>query len=499
MVADISGWGSKFFPEVRICFRSSASVVISRRLQAAFLSGMLAATAAIVYLGASRVGYQHLVAKKEAAVARALTAKSDVERRISGLQQKLAALIRDRDQARTQTAALTDEAGRLRNQLSATDGRLRSLEQTQTPPIQQRANTDKQPPATGAGETATAGQIADQAKTLDQTQQALQQEKAQSAALAAQLGKIQADRAAEEVRFAQYKASLEETAKELEQLGTVRGKPAVRRARVRVQLGEIWQKLSQIQLPQPQDQLAAAAPGAPSAAASTPPGDGGIGIGDLAMNGVVAFEHALRSAGVDVARVLSKFGTAPAEGGPFVPPPKDSLAAAADTVSPEKLAAIEALEKTLPISAPLAHYEIGSPFGARIDPFNRRPSFHTGIDMDAPYSSPVYATAPGTVIYSGWLGDYGQAVEIDHGLGIVTLYAHLRRCLVSVGQNVPAQAEIGLVGTTGRSTGPHVHYEVRVDGQPQDPEKFLGLAHLLPVATARQITPAAGGPAGSSR
>ena len=194
---------------------------------------------------------------------------------------------------------------------------------------------------------------------------------------------------------------------------------------------------------------------------------------------------------------MSSFGAAPAEGGPFVPPPKAGLAAAGP-VAPEKLAAIEALAKTLPLSAPLAQYEIGSQFGPRIDPFNHRPSFHTGVDMDAPYSSPVYATAPGTVIYSGWLGDYGQVVEIDHGFGIVTLYAHLHRCLVSVGQTVAAQAEIGLVGTTGRSTGAHVHYEVRVDGQPQDPEKFLDLARLLP-ASARQLTPAAAGPAGNSR
>jgi murein DD-endopeptidase MepM/ murein hydrolase activator NlpD len=90
-------------------------------------------------------------------------------------------------------------------------------------------------------------------------------------------------------------------------------------------------------------------------------------------------------------------------------------------------------------------------------------------------------------------------VEIDHGFGIVTLYAHLRRCLAAVGQTVPAQAEIGLVGMTGRSTGPHVHYEVRVDGQPQDPEKFLSLARLLPAAATSGLIPVAGGPAGNSR
>ena len=108
--------------------------------------------------------------------------------------------------------------------------------------------------------------------------------------------------------------------------------------------------------------------------------------------------------------------------------------------------------------------------------------------MDASYRSPVYATAPGTVIYAGWLGDYGRAVEIDHGLGIVTLYAHLTRCLVSAGESVDRHSEIGLVGSTGRSTGPHVHYEVRVDGRPIDPAKFLGLARLLPASAASALS-----------
>jgi murein DD-endopeptidase MepM/ murein hydrolase activator NlpD len=256
-------------------------------------------------------------------------------------------------------------------------------------------------------------------------------------------------------------------------------------------LGEIGQKLSQIKLPLIRAQAAAPGPGLGTTAVATPEG---VSVAQLGPKEVGALETALRSAGVDVARIMPRLGAAGAEGGPFVPPPK---ADGSTAVSPEKLAAIQQLAKTLPVSAPLARYTIGSPFGPRTDPFNGRAAFHTGIDMDAPYGSPVYAAAPGTVIYAGWLGDYGKVVEIDHGLGIVTLYAHLRRWLVTVGETVPAQQEIGLVGMTGRSTGPHVHYEVRVDGQPEDPEKFLGLARLLPAA-APQVIPAAAAPAGNS-
>jgi murein DD-endopeptidase MepM/ murein hydrolase activator NlpD len=111
--------------------------------------------------------------------------------------------------------------------------------------------------------------------------------------------------------------------------------------------------------------------------------------------------------------------------------------------------------------------------------------FHTGIDMVAPYMSPVYATAPGVVTYAGFRNDYGRVVEINHGNGISTRYAHLHRYIVSVGERVAAHQQIGFLGSSGRATGPHVHYEVLVNGEPQDPEKFLGLARLVPVAAQR--------------
>jgi murein DD-endopeptidase MepM/ murein hydrolase activator NlpD len=469
MVDKTTCWGSRFFPEIQICFRSSGPVRLSPRLQAALLSTVLAGTAAFTYVGVSGLGYEHLAAKKEFAAARAQAVSSGLQKRIDGLEQQVALVTRDRDKARSEAASLADQTGSLRSRLSSIEASLQSQ---------------------------------------SQAQQALQQQQARNTALTAQLDKIASDRAAEhaqlaqykgaEAQLAQYKASLEQTARELAQLGQVRSKITIKRGGVHLELGQIWQKLSQIQLPLPGSTVAmAGSPASVAAAGTKPPGGVSPGVGDLGPDAVAAFEQTLRSAGVDVPRILSQLGKGPAEGGPFVPPPKTE-GAPADPASPEKLAAIRALANTLPIAAPLARYELGSRFGPRIDPFNHRPAFHTGIDMDAPYASPVYATAPGTVIYAGWLGDYGQVVEIDHGFGIVTLYAHLRRCLAAVGQTVPAQAEIGLVGMTGRSTGPHVHYEVRVDGQPQDPEKFLSLARLLPAATPGPI-PAAGGPAGNSR
>ena len=119
----------------------------------------------------------------------------------------------------------------------------------------------------------------------------------------------------------------------------------------------------------------------------------------------------------------------------------------------------------------------------REDPENGHAGFHTGIDLRAPYDLPVYATAPGVVTFASYRNDYGKIVEIDHGNGITTRYAHLHAFTVSVGQRVAAHTQIGYLGSTGRATGPHVHYEVVVNGEPQDPEKFFGLARYVPAMT----------------
>jgi murein DD-endopeptidase MepM/ murein hydrolase activator NlpD len=467
---------------------------VSPRLQAVILSGVLVGASAFAYVGASRLSYERIAAKKAAEAARAGSISTNLEQQVAALQKKLTAFSHDREQAQRQVAMLGNQVATLRNQLSATASKLQSLELTDSQFAHPLDDIEELFPVVEPEANSKTRQ------KLDETKQALGlDERAQSAALTAQLGKMQADRAAEQAQFANDKARLEQTAKALAQLGAAQNKWTMRRDWVRARLGEIWQQLSQIELSlsQPGSRGVAADDDESSAGGPIPPSNGRIGLADLGLKEITEFERALRSAGVNVARILSLFGTALAEGGPYVPPPKGERATA-DAISPEKLVAIQSLAKSLPVSAPLAQYEIASPFGARVDPFKSRPSFHTGVDMDAPYSSPVYSAASGTVIYAGWLGDYGKAVEIDHGFGIVTLYGHLRRSLVFAGQNVAAQAEIGLVGTTGRSTGPHVHYEVRVDGQPQDPEKFLALARLLP-APARPLTPTAAGPTGNSR
>jgi murein DD-endopeptidase MepM/ murein hydrolase activator NlpD len=140
-------------------------------------------------------------------------------------------------------------------------------------------------------------------------------------------------------------------------------------------------------------------------------------------------------------------------------------------------AQVDRLTRTLgnvPIRRPVTgEADLSSGFGMRIDPFLRSPAMHTGMDMRGETGDPVHATANGTVTIAGWQGGYGKMVEIDHGNGLATRYGHLSSIDVDVGKTVRTGQVIGKVGTTGRSTGPHLHYETRVDGEAVDPQKFL--------------------------
>lgn len=112
-------------------------------------------------------------------------------------------------------------------------------------------------------------------------------------------------------------------------------------------------------------------------------------------------------------------------------------------------------------------------FGERSDPFNGEGAFHAGVDISCGYGQPVLAPADGTVTYAGMYSGYGRLVEIDHGNGIATRYGHLSGFAVADGQSVRRGQVIGYVGLSGRSTGPHLHYEVRIHDTPVNPHKFL--------------------------
>jgi murein DD-endopeptidase MepM/ murein hydrolase activator NlpD len=183
--------------------------------------------------------------------------------------------------------------------------------------------------------------------------------------------------------------------------------------------------------------------------------------------------------GLDLASMET---TAPqsAVGGPFVPArlPRDAgpFERQLHRINLTRVQ-IDRLNRTLavvPYRKPvIGQVEFTSGFGIRSDPFLGRPAMHTGLDFRASSGDPVRATAYGKVITAGWQGGYGKMVEIDHGNTLTTRYGHLSEIGVKVGDIVRIGQVIGAVGSTGRSTGPHLHYETRIDGDAVDPQKFL--------------------------
>jgi len=168
-------------------------------------------------------------------------------------------------------------------------------------------------------------------------------------------------------------------------------------------------------------------------------------------------------------------------GGPFIAASPDDPAfgrAVADASREiDSARKLRKLMPHLPVRYPLVgDATLSSPFGYRPDPFLGRPALHPGIDMVQPYGSEIKATAVGRVTHAGPLGGYGNCVEIDHGNGVVTRYGHMSEVLVEEGETVEIGEAIGRIGSTGRSTGAHLHYEVRVDGEAVDPERFLTAA-----------------------
>ena len=159
-------------------------------------------------------------------------------------------------------------------------------------------------------------------------------------------------------------------------------------------------------------------------------------------------------------------------GGPFIPDHEvsyDNLLKQVDTY----LKTI----RTMPLGKPVSG-RISSPFGKRLDPVNNKKAIHEGVDIKGTRGDRIIATAGGKVIKAMKNGGYGNYVEIDHGNGYVTAYAHMQNYLVKKGETVKQGQVIGQVGSTGRSTGPHLHYEIRLNQKPIDPEKFMKVADI---------------------
>jgi murein DD-endopeptidase MepM/ murein hydrolase activator NlpD len=473
--------------------------VLGHRKAAALGTAAAIGLAASAYFGIGYARYGYLAAAEQAAARRAESTNADLQDALAQLRDQLGAANRALGLAQDRLAALSNEANK---QLA----------------VSEQAATSK------------ADRVAQLTHALEETQRELHLAEAQRVTLLARLSKANTDLTEEQARQQQAQAGLDQWQKKLQQLTGDHDKAAGERNQLHARLGDLEQQHLQPtqQPPQPvaevhpepasptpvavapapapaqaiAPQVAPAAPAqaiapqvapvapaqaiapqvAPAAPAVAPQAAAPAGAGtdrEASSGRLAQFERVLASAGVDVEHLFADLGVRGGLGGPFIPAQRGNVD---PTPSPETLASLHNLAEALPLSAPMENYRETSPFGGRQDPFNGRLAFHPGVDLAAPYGTPVYATAAGVVTFAGYRSDYGKIVEINHDHGIVTRYGHLARYTVLVGERVAAGTQIGYEGSTGRSTGPHVIYEVDVNGEPQDPDKFLMLARYIPAA-----------------
>jgi murein DD-endopeptidase MepM/ murein hydrolase activator NlpD len=211
-------------------------------------------------------------------------------------------------------------------------------------------------------------------------------------------------------------------------------------------------------------------------------------------------EELLALTGLDVDELLSRQGVLPiGQGGPFIAAvsapgstvDQFSATVAALDLHMDRWEGLQQMLKALPLSAPIDNSYISSGFGQRLDPFTKKLARHDGVDFAGRPRTPVFVPAPGEVVFAGRRGGYGKMIEIDHGYGVRTRYAHLGTILVKVGDKIRYRDEIGLMGNTGRSTGAHLHWEILVNARAIDPIRFLNagryLAKSRPEATAAHV------------
>ena len=207
---------------------------------------------------------------------------------------------------------------------------------------------------------------------------------------------------------------------------------------------------------------------------------------------IAQVEGIIAATGLDLARIVKpstppENPTAP-RGGPFVPwkqqvvadNPAESRRINGVATSLERLKALRDTLARVPLATPLAQLEIANGFGYRSDPFTGQAAMHEGLDLRGDRNTEIHATAAGTIAFAGWKSDYGNLVEINHGSGLVSRYAHLSQIFVKTGETVTLHQKVGLIGATGRATGAHLHYEIRVDGQARNPVNFLKAHRNVP-------------------
>jgi murein DD-endopeptidase MepM/ murein hydrolase activator NlpD len=470
MVAKLAKWGAKLFPERQILVRTEGRisfVTLTRRSQIAATTGVFLGVAALGYLVVGYVHFGHVISAKQAQVVRAELSNRELRRQLAELQSQLATATAEIDGTQYRLDIIGSEYGTLQGSLSDTEQALQGIADARTQLMAERDDLLAQLQQAQDEASSKADYAEQLAKNLEQNKTELSQTEAQRRSLNTRIQQLEKDVQASNARALEFKTAFDGTQVKLQQISSERERLQGERERLAAERDALKQKLQSIEARLSKADTPKADAKTAMSAASLPK------EAQAKVNGVFgSLEGMVAATGLNVENFIARLGgPAKGEGGPYIALGGLDQASAEDQVAREET--LRKLLKALPLAAPLGQYQVESPFGARLDPINHRQGFHPGVDLTSAFRSPVYSTAPGVVTYAGPRDTYGKFVEIDHGNGIVTHYAHLHRVTVARGQRVGAHQEVGELGSTGRSTGPHLHYEVVVDGEPLDPEKFL--------------------------
>jgi murein DD-endopeptidase MepM/ murein hydrolase activator NlpD len=414
---------------------------------AATVLGACAAALVAVQLGTGYVEGRSIlsflqveVALRQAEFEEAEHSNADLREHVAQLEQRLEAAKRELTDAQQRLAQAAEQNGELRGQLYTVELKLAALEE-QRDEAQERL---------GAAEESFAAKSAELDEVAAAIETAARHGDTQRTVLVGRLKLVEAEK--------------EEAARRVDEMKRALAAAEKKASVAFAERDRMKAQLAQLERDAPAEAALAAAPAEKA-------------------SGWPEVEGLLASVGVDVAGLLAKFnlGTS-GRGGPFlaIDPRAENGAGQVPLENLRKLL------KSLPLAAPLEKFKLESRFGTRRDPFNRKRAMHAGLDFTAPFRTPVFATAPGKVVFAGAKREYGRTVEVDHGHGIVTRYAHLHRTSVVTGQRLSGREQIGQLGSSGRSSGPHLHYEILVNGVPQDPQRFLEAGRSAVKMTAAQ-------------
>jgi murein DD-endopeptidase MepM/ murein hydrolase activator NlpD len=470
MVAKLAKWGAKLFPERQILIRTEGRIsymTLTRRAQVVAATGALLSVVAVGYLVARTVHFGHVISARQAQVAKAELSNRELRRQLTDLQSQLVTATAEVDGTQYRLDVIGSEYGTLQGSLSDTEQALKGIVDARTQLIAERDDLLAQLQTAQDDANSKADIAAQLAQSLEQNKSELGQTEAQRRTLNSRIQQLEKDVQASNDRAAVFKAAFDNMQAKLQQISGERERIMAERERLAVERDALKQKLQSIEA-----RLSQGEPAKPDAKTSDNVSSVSAQARTKIDRAFGSLESMVAATGLNVEDFIARLGgPAKGEGGPYI-----ALGAAGQTSPQDQAAREETLRKllkALPLAAPLGQYQLESPFGGRVDPINHRQGFHPGVDLVAGFRSPVYSTAPGVVTFAGPRDTYGKFVEIDHGNGIVTHYAHLHRITVARGQKIGAHQEVGELGSTGRSTGPHLHYEVVVDGEPLDPEKFL--------------------------